>query len=43
MVIEEERGNHHFEDEEDTHTSSRTYEENGYGLNLDLLTIVPVY
>ena len=30
---------HHFDDEQDIHMSSKIYEEFGFGLNLDLLTI----
>jgi hypothetical protein len=31
--------NFHFDSEQDIHTSSKDYDESGYGLNLDLLTI----
>lgn len=31
--------NLHFDNEYDNHTSSETYEESGYALNLELLTI----
>ena len=31
--------NLHFDNEQDTHTSSEIYEEIGYSLDLDLLTI----
>jgi hypothetical protein len=32
--------NLHFDDEQDTHTISKKYEESGYNLNLNLLTIL---
>ena len=32
--------NLHFDNEQDIHTSSEMYEESGYGLNLDMLTIL---
>ena len=30
---------HHIDNEQDVHMSSENYEENGYGLDLDLLII----
>ena len=35
----DEHKNHHYDNEQDIHTSSEICEESGYGLNLDLLTI----
>ena len=35
-----EHENLHFDDEWDIHMSSEKYEESGYSLNLDLLTIL---
>ena len=34
-----EHENLHFDNEQGIHMNSKTYEESGYGLNLDLLTI----
>ena len=34
-----EHENLHFDMKQDIHTSSKNYEESGYGLSLDLLTI----
>ena len=35
-----EHGNPHFDNEWDIHMNSKHYEESGYNLNLDLLTIL---